>query len=602
MSSAANRNTRYCACTKYRVFLLADRANARTSRKPKVFEMHCERKHCGFASVSVIGRMPVHRESRRLSKMHCERKHCGFASVSVIGRMPVHRENRRFSRCTAKESAADLHCVFVKRVSDLGVTEMKRVLFVTSEAVPFIKTGGLADVAGSLPKYFLKNEYEVSVMLPKYMCIREDMRKKMHHILHFYVDLGWRKQYVGILEAKEDGIQYYFIDNEFYFAGDRPYNNIYEDVEKFAFFSKAVLEALPHMNYQPDIIHCHDWQTGLVPVYLENIYKKNVFYQNMKTVFTIHNLQFQGRWNLKAVKDITGLPDALFAPDKLESYGEGNYLKGGIVYADAVTTVSPTYAYEITTPDGGEGLDGLIRSNSYKLSGIINGIDYNEYNPKADPKIAYLYDANDLEEGKRKNKQVLLKDMNLPYSDDVMLVGIVSRMTEQKGFALVDYMMDELLSSGKFEIVALGTGEERYENMFRYYESRYPDRLKANIMYSEEAAHRIYAASDAFLMPSLFEPCGLSQLMSLRYGTVPVVRETGGLKDTVEPYNEYQHTGTGFTFSNYNAHEMRDSLLYAYQVFHENRTGWLDIARRGMEQNFSWSSSAKEYEKLYARL
>ena len=298
---------------------------------------------------------------------------------------------------------------------------MKRVLFVTSEAVPFIKTGGLADVAGSLPKYFSKNEYEVSVMLPKYMCIREDMRKKMHHILHFYVDLGWRKQYVGILEAKEDGIQYYFIDNEFYFAGERPYNNIYEDVEKFAFFSKAVLEALPHMNYQPDIIHCHDWQTGLVPVYLENIYKKNVFYQNMKTVFTIHNLQFQGRWNLKAVKDITGLPDALFTPDKLESYGEGNYLKGGIVYADAVTTVSPTYAYEITTPDGGEGLDGLIRSNSYKLSGIINGIDYNEYNPKADPKIAYLYDANDLEEGKRKNKQALLKDMNLPYSDDVIL-------------------------------------------------------------------------------------------------------------------------------------------------------------------------------------
>ncbi len=543
MSSAADRNARYCACTKYRVFLLADRANARTSRKPRVFE-----------------------------------------------------------DALRKKAQRKMHCVFVKRVSDLGVTEMKRVLFVTSEAVPFIKTGGLADVVGSLPKYFSKNEYEVSVMLPKYMCIREDMRKKMHHILHFYVDLGWRKQYVGILEAKEDGIQYYFIDNEFYFAGERPYNNIYEDVEKFAFFSKAVLEALPHMNYQPDIIHCHDWQTGLVPVYLENIYKKNVFYQNMKTVFTIHNLQFQGRWNLKAVKDITGLPDALFTPDKLESYGEGNYLKGGIVYADAITTVSPTYAYEITTPDGGEGLDGLIRSNSYKLSGIINGIDYNEYNPKADPKIAYLYDANDLEEGKRKNKQALLKDMNLPYSDDVMLVGIVSRMTEQKGFALVDYMMDELLSSGKFTIVALGTGEERYENMFRYYESRYPDRLKANIMYSEEAAHRIYAASDAFLMPSLFEPCGLSQLMSLRYGTVPVVRETGGLKDTVEPYNEYQHTGTGFTFSNYNAHEMRDSLLYAYQVFHENRTGWLDIARRGMEQNFSWSSSAKEYEKLYAKL
>ena len=380
---------------------------------------------------------------------------------------------------------------------------MKNVLFIASEAVPFIKTGGLADVVGSLPKYFNKDEFDVRVMIPKYTCIPWEYRKDMVYKTHFYIDLAWRSQYVGVFELQYNGITFYFIDNEFYFSGPKPYSWIHEDIEKFAFFSKAALSAIPVLGFKPDIIHCHDWQTGLVPVYLENIYKKNVFYQNMKTVFTIHNLQFQGRWNLKAVKDITGLPDALFTPDKLESYGEGNYLKGGIVYADAVTTVSPTYAYEITTPDGGEGLDGLIRSNSYKLSGIINGIDYNEYNPKADPKIAYLYDANDLEEGKRKNKQALLKDMNLPYSDDVMLVGIVSRMTEQKGFSLVDYMMDELLSSGKFTIVALGTGEERYENMFRYYESRYPDRLKANIMYSEEAAHRIYAASDAFLNPAV---------------------------------------------------------------------------------------------------
>ena len=297
-----------------------------------------------------------------------------------------------------------------------------KVLLATSEEAPILKTGGLGDVAGSQPATLNEKGVDARVILPLYNCIPQEYKDKMKYIDHIYIDMAWRKQYVGIMELEYEGIKFYFIDNEGYFGGFTPYGDIFGDVEKFAFFSKAVLEALPHMYYQPDIIHCHDWQTGLVPVYLENIYKKNVFYQNMKTVFTIHNLQFQGRWNLKAVKDITGLPDALFTPDKLESYGEGNYLKGGSVYADAVTWVSPTYGYEITTPDGGEGLDGLIRSNSYKLSGIINGIDYNEYNPKADPKIAYLYDANDLEEGKRKNKQALLKDMNLPYSDDVMLV------------------------------------------------------------------------------------------------------------------------------------------------------------------------------------
>lgn len=479
---------------------------------------------------------------------------------------------------------------------------MKKILFVTSEAVPCIKTGGLADVTGSLPKYYDRKRYEVSIILPKYACMPEKYKKLMRYEKHIYIELGWRRQYVGLLSAKIDGIQYYFIDNEYYFAGDRPYHNIFEDIEKFSFFSKSVLEILPQIDFRPDILHCHDWQTALVPVYLENIYKKQPFYQNMKTVLTIHNLQFQGRWSLWAVSDITGLPNELFTPAKMESYGEANLLKGGILYADAVTTVSPTYAYEITTPEGGEGLDGLIRENSHKLSGIVNGLDYDEFNPQNDPAIAYLYSERDCVVGKEKNKRALLEMMELPYREDAMVIGIVSRLTEQKGFALIEYMMDELLSTGKYQIVVLGTGEERYENMFRHFAWKYPDCLKANIMYSEEMAHKIYAGADAFLMPSQFEPCGLSQLMSLRYGTVPIVRETGGLKDTVIPYNEYEQTGTGFTFANYNAHEMRDAIQYAYRVYHEQKEQWTALIRRGMEQDFSWSRSAKAYEKLYDTL
>ncbi len=479
---------------------------------------------------------------------------------------------------------------------------MKKILFVTSEAVPFLKTGGLADVTGSLPKYFDKKKYDVRVILPKYACMEESYRSMLRHVSHFYVDLGWRKQYVGIMMAEYEGITYYFIDNEFYFAGDRPYNHIYEDVEKFAFFSKAVLEALPVIDFRPDVIHCHDWQTGLVPVYLRTIYQDRAFYHNMKAVFTIHNMQFQGRWKLKAVRDITGLPERLFTPDKLESYGEANYLKGGVIYSDAVTTVSETYAYEITTPDGGDGLDGVMRMCQDKLSGIVNGIDYEEYNPQSDHSIYYLFSRDDFAEGKKKNKAALQKAMGLNVDESVMLIGIVSRMTEQKGFALVEYMMDELLGDGRIQFVVLGTGEARYENMFRYFAEKYPGRLSANIMYSEEMAHKIYASCDAFLMPSQFEPCGLSQLMSLRYGTVPIVRETGGLKDTVEAYNEYQHTGTGFSFANYNAHEMRDTILYALNIFRNHREDWNALAIRGMEKDFSWKTSAQKYEALYDRL
>ena len=479
---------------------------------------------------------------------------------------------------------------------------MKKILFASAECAPFVKTGGLGAVVGSLPKQLNHKKYDVRVVLPDYHCIDAKWREQMETLVTFPMYLGWRMQTVTVKTLKYEGIVYYFIENNFYFCGDSPYYDMWVDIEKFSYFSKAVLEMLSYLEFEPDIIHCHDWQSSLVPVFLKAFYCADPFYRNIKTVMTIHNLKFQGITEIDRLKDITGLPDDMFTYDKLEYNNSANLLKGGLVFADKITTVSKTYAEEIKQPEYGEGLDSVLQHRSADLCGIVNGIDYDIYNPSTDEYIPCHYDEKTFDKGKKKNKAALQAKAGLPKKRTAFTLGIVSRLTEQKGFALVDYMMDELLSSGKFAIVALGTGEERYENMFRYYESRYPDRLKANIMYSEEAAHRIYAASDAFLMPSLFEPCGLSQLMSLRYGTVPVVRETGGLKDTVEPYNEYQHTGTGFTFSNYNAHEMRDSLLYAYQVFHENRTGWLDIARRGMEQNFSWSSSAKEYEKLYAKL
>ena len=479
---------------------------------------------------------------------------------------------------------------------------MKKILFAASEAVPFIKTGGLADVTGSLPKYFDKSRCDVCVILPKYLCMDEQLRGQLQFLCHFYVNLSWRKQYVGIFKTVFEGITYYFVDNEFYFAGNQPYNNIYEDIEKFAFFSKAVLEALPYLDYCPDIIHCHDWQTGLIPVFLRTVYGDQRYYSGIRTIFSIHNLKFQGRFMLPAVMDITGLPEQIFTSDKLESYGEANYLKGGVVYADAVTTVSKTYAHEITTPEGGEGLHGLMIARSSDLYGILNGIDYEEYNPQRDIYISHHYNETNYTEGKSMAKAALQKDMGFPVNEKVFLLGMVSRMTDQKGFDLIAYIMDELLATEKLQLAVVGTGEEKYENMLRYFAGKYPDKLKINIGYSEEMAHRVYASCDAFLMPSLFEPCGLSQLMSLRYGTVPIVRETGGLKDTVEAYNEYEHTGTGFSFANYNAHEMFDAVRYAMRVYYKNKNEWNGLVKRGMQQDFSWYASAGEYEELYKKL
>ena len=419
-----------------------------------------------------------------------------------------------------------------------------KILMAASEAIPYMKTGGLADVVGSLPKYFDKDRYDVRVILPKYKCMDDKLLPQLKFVCHFYVNLNWRRQYVGIFTSQYDGVTYYFVDNEFYFAGDKPYNNIYEDVEKFAFFSKAVLEALPVIDFAPDVIHCNDWQTGLLPVFLKTVYGSDNFYAGIKTVFTIHNMKFQGRWKIKEVADVTGLPEHIFNSGELEFYGEANYLKGGIVYADEITTVSPTYADEICTPEGGEGLDGLMLERRRHLRGIVNGIDYDVFNPMKDTYLDKHFSVRELQ----------------------------------------------------------GTGEQQYEEMFNYFHGRYPQKLGVYIGYSEENAHEIYAGCDAFLMPSLFEPCGLSQLMSMRYGTLPIVRETGGLKDTVVPYNEYENTGDGFSFANYNAHDMLHVIKYALDVFENHKDRWQEMMQRAMRHDFSWKASAKEYEKLYDML
>lgn len=475
---------------------------------------------------------------------------------------------------------------------------MKNILFVASEAVPFIKTGGLADVAGSLPKCFDRRYFDVRVMIPKYLCISEELRSRFEYVSHFYLYYNGQNRYVGILKYVEDGITFYFIDNEGYFGGFSPYGDWLYDLEKFAFFSQAALSALPVIGFQPDVIHCHDWQTGLIPVYLKDRFRGGEFFRDIKSVLTIHNLKFQGVWDVKTIQRLSGLPDYYFAPDKLEAYKNGNYLKGGIVYADAVTTVSESYAREIQLPFYGEGLDGLMRARSNSLRGIVNGIDYEEFNPETDALIVQNYSLKTFRKEKKKNKRDLQRQLGLSEDEHRFMVGIVSRLTDQKGLDLISSVMDELCSED-IQFVVLGTGEERYENMFRYYDWKYQDRVSAQIYYSNEIAHKIYAACDAYLMPSLFEPCGLSQLIALRYGTLPIVRETGGLKDTVIPYNEYENSGTGFSFANYNAQEMLNTLNYAKMIYYNRRRDWNRIVDRAMQEDYSWHTSALKYQELY---
>lgn len=475
---------------------------------------------------------------------------------------------------------------------------MKKVLFAASEAVPFVKTGGLADVVGSLPKCFPKEYFDVRVVIPKYSMIKEEYKAKMQYINHFYMDLNWRQQYVGVFELEYEGITFYFIDNEEHFTGTEAYRGVPEDLERFAFFGKAVLSVLPTIDFRPDIIHCHDWQTGLIPVYLKERFQDSNFYRGIKTIMTIHNLKFQGVWDMKTIKNITGLPDYFFTPDKLEFKKDASYLKGGLVYADEITTVSKTYADEIKMPFYGEGLDGLMRARAGSLRGIVNGIDYEEYNPETDQYIEKTYSARNFRKEKVKNKTALQRELGLEVDPKVMMIGLVSRLTDQKGLDLIAYMMDELCQDN-VQLVVLGTGEAQYENMFRHFAWKYGDKVAANIYYSEPMSHKVYASADAFLMPSLFEPCGLSQLMSLRYGTIPIVRETGGLKDTVEPYNEYDGTGTGFSFANYNAHEMMGTIRYAERIYYDKKREWNKIVDRGMAKDYSWFSSAHQYRDLY---
>ncbi len=478
---------------------------------------------------------------------------------------------------------------------------MKKILFAASECVPFIKTGGLADVVGSLPKYFNKEKYDVRVIMPKYLCIKESLRSQMKYVTHFYMDFCWRSQYVGILEMEYEGIHFYFVDSEFYFGGPWPYGNMYEDIEKFCFFSRAVLSILPVIKFKPDIIHCHDWQTGLIPVYLNDSFQGDPFFWGIKTIFTIHNLKFQGTWNVETMKNFTGLSDYYFTSDKLEAYGNGNMLKGGLVYADRITTVSKSYAEEIKMPFYGEGLDGLLRARAADLTGIVNGIDYAFYDPAEDSDLEKTYNVDTVIAGKAANKAALQRELGLEENPRAFMIGIVSRLTGQKGFDLVECVLDQICADD-VQLVVLGTGESRYQDLFRYYAQRFPKRVSANIYYSEAMSHKIYASCDAFLMPSLFEPCGLSQLMSLRYGTLPIVRETGGLRDTVKAYNEVDGTGTGFSFANYNAHEMLNVIRYAKKVYKESRYAWDAMVKRAMEQDFSWNASARRYEELYAQL
>lgn len=475
---------------------------------------------------------------------------------------------------------------------------MKKILFVASEAVPFIKTGGLADVVGSLPKCFDKRYFDVRVILPKYLCMKEQWRNNLNYLGSFYMDYMGQSHYVGMLEYEYDGVKFYFIDNESYFSGDKPYGDWYFDLEKFCFFCQAALSALPLIGFQPDIVHCHDWQTGLIPVYLKDRFRGGDFYAGMKSVMTIHNLKFQGVWDVKTIQKFSGLPDYYFTPDKLEAYKDGNMLKGGLVFADAITTVSETYAEEIKMPFYGEGLDGLMRSRANELRGIVNGIDYDVFDPETDPLLVKNYSARNFRKEKMKNKTALQEQLGLPVDAKKFMIGIVSRLTDQKGFDLIQCVMDEICTDDT-QLVVLGTGDEKYENMFRHYDWKYHDSVSAQIYYSEEMSHRVYAACDAFLMPSLFEPCGLSQLMALRYGTVPIVRETGGLKDTVEPFNEYESKGTGFSFSNYNAHEMLDSIRYAKNVYYEKRRDWNKMIDRAMSKDYSWHASAMIYQELY---
>lgn len=474
-----------------------------------------------------------------------------------------------------------------------------QIVFASAECAPFVKTGGLGDVAGSLPAALVRAGAEVIVMVPKYATIKDEYKAQMEHLSDFYVSLGWRNEYCGLEKLEHDGVTYMFVDNERYFARDYPYG-FFDDGERFAFFSKAITESLQHLpeGFECDILHCNDWQTALAPLFLREFYQGLPLYDRVKTVFSIHNVAFQGQFSDTVMEDILGVAHIPAAATQLRCDACSiNYMLGALHYADAITTVSPTYAGEIQTPEFGEGLDGVLRERSYALQGILNGIDVAAFDPATDKRIAANYTVDD-RSGKAVCKAKLQEELGLEVRDDRPLMVMVTRLTRQKGMDLVMYALDRILSGG-VQVAVLGTGDRDYEDGLRYFQDKYPGTMAARIEFDPALSQRMYAAADMFLMPSKFEPCGLSQIIAMRYGTLPIVRETGGLKDTVQPYNEFTGEGTGFSFSNFNGDEMGDAVFRAARLFWDNRDAWNQLVTQAMSQDFSWTRSADKYLDLY---
>ena len=479
----------------------------------------------------------------------------------------------------------------------------RSIAFIGSECYPFVKTGGLGDVMYALPKALTRRNCDVKVILPRYKCIPQQYQDKMVYRGSFYMDLtsDGKQYYVGIMEYVWDGVVYDFIDNEEFFGGDKPYTNLIDDIPKYCYFSKAALAALNYMNWQPNIIHCHDWQAALVPVYLRTFFQ-NTSIGNAKTMITIHNLRFQGIYNIKTIKYWTNLPDYVFNKDALtQNWLDANMLKGGLTYSNMITTVSNTYAGEIQTSEYGEGLEAHLRYHSGKLRGIVNGIDYDIWDPSKDSDIVANYSIEDAIDKKRENKIALQKELGLEENGDKFVIGLISRLTNQKGLDLVNTCIPQIMDPHT-QVVVLGTGDAEYENSFRYYENHYKGQFAGCIQYDEARSHRIYAGCDVLLVPSRFEPCGLTQLIAMHYGTVPIVRETGGLKDTVEPYNMYADWGNGFTFDRYESGLLYDAINRAKTLYFENRYYWDEMVQRDMAKNVSWDNSAKQYKDLYLEL
>ncbi|MCI6566057.1 MAG: glycogen synthase GlgA, partial [Collinsella sp.] len=474
-----------------------------------------------------------------------------------------------------------------------------QIVFASAECAPFVKTGGLGDVAGSLPAALVRAGAEVIVMVPKYATIKDEYKAQMEHFADFYVSLSWRNEYCGLEKLEHDGVTYMFVDNEHYFARDYPYG-FFDDGERFAFFSKAITESLQHLpeGFECDILHCNDWQTALAPVFLREFYQGLPLYDRVKTVFSIHNVAFQGQFSDTVMEDILGMAHIPAAATQLRCDACSiNYMLGALHYADAITTVSPTYAGEIQTPEFGEGLDGVLRERSYALQGILNGIDVVGFDPATDKRIAANYTVDD-RAGKAVCKAKLQEELGLEIRDDRPLMVMVTRLTRQKGMDLVMYALDRILSGG-VQVAVLGTGDRDYEDGLRYFQGKYPGTMAARIEFDPALSQRMYAAADMFLMPSKFEPCGLSQIIAMRYGTLPIVRETGGLKDTVQPYNEFTGEGTGFSFSHFNGDEMGDAVFRAARLFWDNRKAWDQLVTQAMSQDFSWTRSADKYLDLY---